>query len=86
MRKLLLLQFVFMGFTVLGQVIPERPNPPRLVNDFAGLLSPEQIQSLENDLVDFYNRTSTQIAVVVTPDLGGTSIDDFAFKCKELSD
>lgn len=83
MRKLLLLLFVFMGFTVLGQVIPERPNPPRLVNDFAGLLSPEQIQSLENDLVDFYNRTSTQIAVVVTPDLGGTSIDDFAFKLGE---
>ena len=83
MRKLLLLLFVFMGFGVWGQVIPERPNPPRLVNDLAGLLSPEQIQTLENDLVEFYNLTSTQIAVVVTPDLGGTSIDDFAFKLGE---
>lgn len=83
MQRLFILLFILMGFGVMGQTVPDRPNPPRLVNDFAGLLSPAQLQSLENNLVEFYNSTSTQIAVVVTPDLGGTSIDDYAFKLGE---
>ncbi len=83
MRNLFLIFLVLVGFNISGQTIPDRPNPPRLVNDLAGLLSPDQSQLLENDLVEFYNRTSTQIAVIITPDLGGTSIDDFAFKLGE---
>ncbi len=83
MRYLFLFLFAFIGLGAVGQDIPERPNPPRLVNDFAGVLSSGQKQAIEEDLVNFYNQTSTQITVVVTPDLGGTSIDDFSFKLGE---
>jgi len=32
---------------VFSQDIPERPNPPRLVNDFAGMLKAEEVNMLE---------------------------------------
>ena len=35
--------------TTLAQV-PDKPNPPRLVNDYTGLLSPGEKQALENKL------------------------------------
>lgn len=53
----------------MGQV-PPKPDPPRLVNDFAGIFTPEQVESLEDTLVAFSKRTSNQIVVVTLPDLG----------------
>jgi len=58
--------------------IPEAPNPPRLVNDFAGILASDQVSALETKLVAFNDSTSTQIAVVIIPDLGGYDPSDFA--------
>ncbi|MFI3287656.1 MAG: TPM domain-containing protein [Rikenellaceae bacterium] len=52
-------------------VTPEPMRPARLVNDFAGLFSPAQIQVLEDSLVSFARATSTQIAVVTMNDLNG---------------
>lgn len=66
-----------------AQQIPERSSPPRLVNDFAGLLSPDQAMQLEQVLLNFYQQTSNQITVVTTKDLGGTSADDFTYKLGE---
>ncbi len=57
---------------------PERPNPPRLVNDFSGILTPEERQSLENKLVAFDDSTSIQIAIILIPNSGGEPIGDFA--------
>ena len=37
----------------LSQNIPERPVPPRLVNDFAGLLKADEVSNLEQKLVSF---------------------------------
>ena len=62
---------------------PERPEPPRLVNDFATLLSPGQKASLENKLVSFNRRTSTQIAIVTVKSLSGYDPADFANKLSE---
>jgi uncharacterized membrane protein YgcG len=45
--------------------IPERPDPPRLVNDYIGLLSSAERESLEQKLVIFEQQTSIQIAVVI---------------------
>lgn len=68
---------------VYSQEIPERPSPPRLVNDFAGLLKPEEAGSLERKLVSFNDSTSTQIAIVIVPTLGGYDKADFAQRLAE---
>lgn len=58
--------------------IPERPDPPHLVNDYASILSPDQLQSLESQLVAFNDSTSVQIAVVIVPTLNGYDKSDYA--------
>ena len=57
--------------SVFSQKIPDRPTPPRLVNDFAGMLKPEEVNMLEQKLVAFNDSTSTQIAVVIVSTLDG---------------
>ncbi len=54
---------------IYSQNIPERPNPPRLVNDFAGMLKADEVNMLEQKLVAFNDSTSTQIAIVIVPSL-----------------
>lgn len=63
---------------VFSQNIPARPVPPHLVNDFARLLSAEEVNSLEKKLVLFNDSTSTQIAIVIVSDLGGYDKADYA--------
>lgn len=62
-----------------AQDIPPRPDPPRLVNDFATLLSSTQQQSLENKLRNYYDTTSTQIVVVTVRSLGNWPINEFSY-------
>ncbi len=61
-----------------AQDIPARPEPPRLVNDLAGILTPDQVQQLERKLVDYNDSTSTQIVVVIVKSLNGYDKNDFA--------
>ena len=56
------------SLTVLAQV-PARPDPPRLVNDFAGILG--DCRWLEDSLEKIAMETSNQICVVTMDDLGG---------------
>ncbi len=56
-----------------GQQIPDKPDPPRLVNDFAGMLNRDQADALEQKLVSFNDSTSTQIAIVIVPSLWDTT-------------
>lgn len=63
-----------------GQNLPAKPNPPRLVNDFAGILSPDQQSQLENKLVALDDSTSNQIAVVTIKTLNDYPIEDYANK------
>ena len=80
MKKLLLIIFIF-SFTFAGaQNIPAKPNPPRLVNDFAHAMTGDQIQSLENKLVAYDDSTSIQIAIVTVPTTGDYDIADYALK------
>lgn len=51
--------------------IPEKPYPPRLVNDLARMLSQEEANALENKLVEFSKSTTTQIVVVTVKSLNG---------------
>lgn len=65
------------------QDIPDRPVPPRLVNDYAGILTSEQIASLESRLVTFNDSTSTQVTVVIVKSLSGYDKADFAYRLGE---
>jgi uncharacterized protein len=68
---------------VFSQDIPDRPNPPRLVNDFARMLKAEEVNMLEQKLVAFSDSTSTQIAIVIVPSLGGYDKADYAQRLGE---
>ncbi len=50
----------------------------QLVNDFANVLTPSQKQALEQKLVTFDDSSSTQIAVVIIPNLGGYEVAEYA--------
>jgi uncharacterized protein len=68
----------FFGLMARGQNIPPKPSPPRLVNDLADILTPEQEQHLEEKLVRFDDTTSIQIAVVTIASLEGADVGDYA--------
>ncbi|MFZ1798690.1 MAG: TPM domain-containing protein [Chitinophagaceae bacterium] len=81
MKKLrCLLFFVLVVFAATAQDILKPPNPPRLVNDAANILSPEQRQILEDKLVALDDSTSNQITIVAIPTLNGYDIADYANK------
>jgi uncharacterized protein len=64
----------------IGQDIPPRPSPPKLVNDFAGVLTPYQVSHLEEILVGYDDSTSVQVAVVIVNSLGGADVADYALE------
>src|SRR5579862_9447365 len=53
-------------------------NPPHLVNDFAGALTPDQRGALEQKLVAYDDSSSIQIAVVTVATTHDTAIEDYA--------
>ena len=67
-----------MAGRIAAQDIPDKPNPPRLFNDYAGILPEDQANYLERMLVGFNDSTSTQIAVVIIKSLKGYDKNDFA--------
>lgn len=60
--------------------IPARPDPPRLVNDLAGLFTEAQREELEARLVALDDSTSNQLTVVTVKDLEGYDPDDYAVR------
>lgn len=70
-------------FNLAAQEIPDKPDPPRLVNDFGGFMSNYQVSSLEKKLRNFNDTTSTQIAIVTVKSLDGYDISDYAFRLGE---
>lgn len=57
---------------------PAAPNPPKLVNDYVGILSSQEIAALEQKLVAYDDSTSTQIAIVVENSLEGEDIFEYS--------
>ncbi|WP_207535413.1 TPM domain-containing protein [Desertivirga arenae] len=64
-----------------GQDFPEKPN--RLVNDYTGTLTPNQIENLERKLVAFDDSTSTQVAVVLMRSVGVYDINQYTAELGE---
>lgn len=67
-------------FLLLADDLPDRPNPPRLVNDFVGILSESDAYRMEQELIQFNRETSTQIAVVIVDDLKGYDPSDYSIR------
>jgi uncharacterized protein len=83
-RTFIFLWIILTGFAAFSQDgIPDKPQPPRLVNDFAAVLSPAEVNALEQKLVHFNDSTSTQIVVVTVNDLGGYDVSDFTDRLGE---
>lgn len=62
--------------------VPPAPVPPRLVNDYAGILQQEAF-GLERVLRAFNDSTSNQITIVTLNDLGGYAASEMAFEIGE---
>lgn len=62
--------------------LPEKPDPPRLVNNFSkefpDFLSASEQNDLEQKLVRFSDSTSNQIVIVIIDDLNGLEPEQFA--------
>ena len=80
MKKIFVFTFLLLAHFAWSQNIPAKPNPPRLVNDFAHVMSADQVDALERKLVAYDDSTSTQIAVVTVPTTGDYPIEMYALK------
>lgn len=78
LSKLILAATLCTAACAVAVAIPSRPEPARLVNDFAGIFSPGQTMRLERALVAFDDSTSNQIAVVTVTDLEGYTASGYA--------
>lgn len=80
LKKLLSLFALFFVVSLMSAQIPPAPVPPRLVNDFVGVLHPRQLNELEHRLVAFNDTTSNMICVVIVDDMGDYSEQEFAYE------
>ena len=83
LKIILLSGLFFFNINSFAQGIPDRPKPPRLVNDFANILTAREEQALENKLVAFNNETSTQITIVTVKSLNGYDKADYSARLGE---
>ncbi|OOH89781.1 methanol dehydrogenase [Pasteurellaceae bacterium 15-036681] len=58
---------------------PDVPNPFRYVSDYTNTLSAQEKQTLENALVEYGTKTSSQIAVAIVPSTNGEEISTYSF-------
>ena len=65
-------------FSQIEKSIPEKSNPPKLVNDFVHLLTTEQKDFLEQKLMAFADSTSNQVAIIIVESLKGYEANEYA--------
>ncbi|MEO6548838.1 MAG: TPM domain-containing protein [Ferruginibacter sp.] len=64
----------------MERAIKTPPNPPRLVNDYANILTADQREALEAKLYQFDDSTTNQVTVVIVPHLDGQDVADAAIE------
>lgn len=62
------------------KAIPDLPATPRLVNDFADMLSEGEETQLETRLLNFEKESSNEITIVTVTDLGEMEVSEFAME------
>jgi uncharacterized protein len=77
MRKIIAaFLFILLYTTGFAQDYPAKPN--KLVNDYTGTLSADQLAQLERKLVTFDDSTSTQVAIAMVKSVGDYDINEYA--------
>lgn len=61
-----------------AQEFPSKSN--RLVNDYAALLSADEVNTLEQKLLAYNDTTSTQVTIVIIKSLEGYEVSDYAVR------
>jgi uncharacterized protein len=80
MKRILIILGLLFSVCVSAQidkVIPPKPSPPKLVNDFTRTLTPYQIDALEKKLEAYDDSTSSQIAIVIIQSLQDYDIAEY---------
>ena len=83
LKNSLLLLLLSLPVFIWGKEPPSAPNPPRLVNDFVGILAQNEMAALERKLVAYDDSTSTQIAIVIEGSIEGDDIFDYSHRLAE---
>jgi len=83
MKRLAALFALIAGLAVLPLLALDVPALKGRVNDYANMLSPETVTSLETRLADFERSDSTQIVVLTVPSLQGEVLEEFSIKVAE---
>jgi uncharacterized protein len=77
---LLLLPLLCLGFSLLAQQdkdFPAKPNPLRPVNDFAHVLTAEEVSTLGAKIAAFDRQTSTTIIIVTLTSIGDYDVAQY---------
>ncbi|UYQ93424.1 TPM domain-containing protein [Chitinophaga horti] len=80
LRWLLVFTGILTGFMAGAQDIPKPMNPPRLLNDFAGVLLREDAAKLEQKLEAYEDSTSNEVAIVIVKTLDGYEPEEVSTK------
>lgn len=78
--------FILMLSTVAGYAqndFPDPPSPPRLVNDFTGTLSKEEVNALEQKMLAYEDSTTSQVSIVLIRSIGPYDISDYTIQLAE---
>lgn len=77
---------IFLGFlfcfTLVAQAfdVPPRPNPPKAVNDYAGVMSASEQQTLEAKLRAYTDSTSSAIVIVTIKSLKEDALEELSIR------
>src|SRR3989344_6661390 len=74
--KFFFLLLLVVPVCALAFAVPEKPSG--FVQDYAGMLSPEEVSLLEGKLQEFEKNTTNEIAVVTIPTLDGDTVENVA--------
>jgi len=76
---LLLLPFLMLAQSDT-ELFPKKPDPAVYVHDYAGWLGPQEKGALEQKLRAYHDSTTTQIVVMIRPDIGDYDKSSYAFE------
>lgn len=79
----LIVFLMLVSLFVSAQDIPDKPEPPRLVNDFTKTLTQSQLFELETKLRNYNDSTSNQLVVIMVSDIGSYDVADYTYKIGE---
>lgn len=83
MRSLSVIISLLLPILLMGQNFPEPMSPPRLVNDYSGILTERERSLLESKLLNYEDTTSNQFAIVVVKSTEGYEIGQYTIELGE---